>query len=154
MDWGSIASAVGGAAKVAMSNAPEASKLEKESAASERHRRKRELDAKLQEEKAEHEVKQQRIKDLNEKLTKQWQEAVAVRQQELADYFDTVGISVGGYNNFVLADGVAGFTNYPTQVQQVLDMANEQNNNARAISQLGVDKLRPYGGPVNTMGGF
>jgi len=154
MDWGSIASAVGGAAKVAMSNAPEASGLEKESAAAERHARKRELDAKLQEDKAEYEAKQQRSRDLNEKLTRQWQEAAASRQQELADYFDTVGISVGGYNNFVLADGVAGFTTYPHGVNQVEQMARTQDGNARAIAQLSTSRGGPYKGPVNTMGGF
>ena len=43
MDWGSIASAVGGAAKEAMSNAPEASGLH-QSAAAERHAHQREID--------------------------------------------------------------------------------------------------------------
>tara|TARA_R110000824_G_scaffold17046_2_gene69804 strand:+ start:5881 stop:6333 length:453 start_codon:yes stop_codon:yes gene_type:complete len=135
MDWGSIASAVGGAAKEAMSNAPEASGLH-QSAAAERHAEQRELDAKMKEEQAEHERNQQRYTEDNEKLMADYNAAGAASRARFKSYLESSNMSMGGINNFVLGSGNALFNlTTPQSVKNVWDMSARQDNRNKMLQR-------------------
>jgi len=137
MDWGSIAGAVGGAAKEAMSNAPEASGLHGQSAAAERHARQRELDAKMKEEQAVHERKQQRYKEENEKLLADYYASSEASRAQYRTYLESSNVNVGGINNFVLGAGNAAFNlTTPQSVKNVWDMSARQNNRNQMLRMM------------------
>jgi hypothetical protein len=138
MSWSAIASAVGGAAKEAMSNAPEASGLHGQSAASEEHAAQRELDAKMKDEQAGHELAQQRYAEENERFMSEYYKRGADSRNQLKSYYDSVNIGVGGVNNFVLKGGSAQFMSTPTSVTQVEGMGNKQNDMMRMMGQAGL----------------
>ena len=121
-----------------MSNAAGEYGTHQKSAASEEHAAQRELDAKMKDEQAGHELKQQRYAEENERFMSEYYKRGADSRAQLKSYYDSVNIGVGGVNNFVLKGGSAQFMNTPTSVTQVEGMGNKQNDMMRMIKEAGI----------------
>jgi hypothetical protein len=119
MDWGQIARAVGGAAKVAMESAPEAGGRTK-SAEELRQDHKRKLDQEIAD--AQHETELRREKALQEGYN-----------EYLGGTEESVGILASDINDRSVMQGVNFSSIYPQAVIDVQNYAAGQNRNAQAV---------------------